>query len=170
MLPNPETISPSVQKSVLCPGENAFEVSGAYANQPTSGALPAPYNPTPPTKLKYSSSAAERRHPEAERIQPRKRHVARADHQRHEVIRESEKDRHRHEENHRGAVHREHAVENLRRNECAVRLHQLNAHDRPLRFRQSPGTAAHSRYKGCRVACDRPLLPTRANARRGTRS
>ena len=33
-------------------GENAFEVKGAYAHHPTSGALPAPYSPLPPRKLK----------------------------------------------------------------------------------------------------------------------
>jgi len=45
MLPMPEE---SVQKSVLCPTENVFAVSGAYLNQPTSGALPAPYSPSTP--------------------------------------------------------------------------------------------------------------------------
>ena len=42
MLPNPDTSRLRVQKSVLWPGENVRDVSGAYANQPTSGALPAP--------------------------------------------------------------------------------------------------------------------------------
>jgi hypothetical protein len=32
-----------------------LRASGAYAHHPTSGALPAPYNPLPPRKLKYSS-------------------------------------------------------------------------------------------------------------------
>ena len=56
MLPMPETRSDSVQKSVLCPRENVCEVSGAYANHPTSGALPAPYKPLAPSKLKYRRS------------------------------------------------------------------------------------------------------------------
>jgi hypothetical protein len=42
ILPIPDDRSESVQKSVLCPTENVFAVNGAYANHPTSGALPAP--------------------------------------------------------------------------------------------------------------------------------
>ena len=50
--PIPDKNRDRVQKSVLCPWEKARDVSGAYANHPTSGALPAPYKPPPPTKLK----------------------------------------------------------------------------------------------------------------------
>src|ERR1700687_478302 len=44
-LPKPDTSRPSVQKSVLCPREKVVDVRGAYANHPTSGALPAPQRP-----------------------------------------------------------------------------------------------------------------------------
>src|ERR1700680_4239599 len=52
LLHKPETSRARVQKSVLWPTENVREVNGAYANHPTSGALPAPYSPLAPTRLK----------------------------------------------------------------------------------------------------------------------
>ena len=73
---------------------------------------------------------AERCQPETERIQPRERHVARADHQWQQVVGEPEHDGHGHEKDHRGPMHGEHAVEDLRRHEVVVRNHELDAHDR----------------------------------------
>ena len=80
-------------------------------------------------EAEIKEKSAERRQPEAERVQPRERHVARADHQRYEVIGEPEHERHGHEEDHRGAMHREHPVEHLRRHEVGVRGNQLDPHD-----------------------------------------
>ncbi len=51
MEPKPLRIRASAQKSVLWPREKARSVSGAYANQPTSGEVPAPCSPVPPRKL-----------------------------------------------------------------------------------------------------------------------
>src|SRR5262245_45589914 len=56
---------------------------------------------------------SERREPETKGIQARKRHVARANHQRREVIGKTEKHGHGHEENHGCAMHGEHPVEHL---------------------------------------------------------
>ena len=83
-------------------------------------------------KTEVEEQPAERGHPEAEGIQARECHVARADHQRHQVVRESEHQRHGHEENHGRAVHGEHAVEDLGRDEIVVRTDELNPHDRRL--------------------------------------
>ncbi len=58
--------------------------------------------------------------PEAEGVQAREGHVARADHQRDKVIAEAEEDGHAHEEDHGGAVHGEELIEDLgaRRSGC----------------------------------------------------
>ena len=63
--------------------------------------------------------AAERRDPEAESVQSRKRHVARANHQRNKIVAEAEENRHADEEHHRGAVHGEQPIEDLRRDEVS---------------------------------------------------
>ena len=75
---------------------------------------------------------AESHQPEAEGVQPRKRHVPCADHQRHEVVGEPEHERHRDEEDHRRAVHGEQAVEHLGRDDRQPGRHQLDAHARGL--------------------------------------
>ena len=72
--------------------------------------------------------AAEGGDPEAEGVEARERHVARADHQRDKVIAEAEQNRHAHEEHHGGAVHGEELVEYLRRDEVIVGNGQLDAH------------------------------------------
>src|SRR5260370_16480775 len=56
-----------------------------------------------------------RRDPEAERIQPRKRHIARPNHQWDKVVAKAEQNRHADEENHRLAMHRKQSVDNLGR-------------------------------------------------------
>ena len=81
-------------------------------------------------EAEVQDDAAESAHPEAEGIEAREGHVARADHQRHKVIRKSEQQRHADEEDHRRAVHGEQLVEELRRNEVVVRDGQLDAHHR----------------------------------------
>ena len=80
-------------------------------------------------KAGVEEEAAEGRHPEAESVQARERHVARADHQRHEIVSETEKDRHGHEKYAGRAVQREQTVEGLRREKRGVRVRQLNAHE-----------------------------------------
>ncbi len=72
--------------------------------------------------------AAENLHPEAERIEPRKGHVARANHQRHHVRREPDQQRHHHQEDHRGAMHRKELVEDLRAKEVVIWHSELHAH------------------------------------------
>jgi hypothetical protein len=59
--------------------------------------------------------------------------MSRANHQWHEVVSKAEKHRYPYEENHGGAVHGEHAVEDLRRNKAIVWIHQLDAHDHGFR-------------------------------------
>ncbi len=80
-------------------------------------------------KTEIQEETAQRRHPEAERIEPGKRHIASADHERHQVVRESENQRHGNEKDHRRSMHGEHAVENLGRNKVVVRPDKLQAHD-----------------------------------------
>ena len=72
--------------------------------------------------------AAKGRDPEAEGIEPRKGHVARADHQRDKIVAKAEQNRHADKEHHRRAVHGEQLVEDLRRDEVIVGHGQLNAH------------------------------------------
>ena len=59
--------------------------------------------------------AAEQVEPVAQRVEPRERHVGRADLQRHEVVREPERERHEEQEHHDAAVHREQLVVRVRR-------------------------------------------------------
>ena len=74
-------------------------------------------------KAEIDEQAAEERRPEAERVEPRKGHVAGADHQRHEVIAQADQNRHADEEDHRRAVHREELVERVGRQERARACH-----------------------------------------------
>src|SRR5580704_14132049 len=57
--------------------------------------------------------AAECGHPETERVEAGKSDVANTQHQWDEIVGEANEDRHRDEENHRGAMHREEAIENF---------------------------------------------------------
>ena len=77
-------------------------------------------------------NAAERDEPEAKRVEARKRHVARADLQRHNVVGQAEEHRHRDEKNHRGPVHREQHVVGVRRQEGVVRHGELEADEHRL--------------------------------------
>jgi hypothetical protein len=75
---------------------------------------------------------AEGKEPVAHRVQAWERHVARADHERHEVVSEADQGRHHDEEDHRRAVHREELVERLRSDERVVRDRELQADDERL--------------------------------------
>jgi hypothetical protein len=70
------------------------------------------------------------REPKTQSVQPGKSHIPCANHQRNQVCAEAKQDGHRDEEDHGGAVHREQAVENLRRHEMIVWNHQLYPHHR----------------------------------------
>src|ERR1700752_3769561 len=67
----------------------------------------------PTQEAKVKKHSAERRQPETEGVEARKRHVSRANHQRDQVIRKPEQDGHGYEENHGRTVHGEHAIEHL---------------------------------------------------------
>ncbi len=75
---------------------------------------------------------AEREEPVAHRVQAREGHVARADHERHEVVGEADERRHHDEEDHRRAVHREDLVVGVGREEAPVRARELQAHEERL--------------------------------------
>ncbi len=70
--------------------------------------------------------------PVAEHVEARERDVARADHQRHEVVAERGGERHPHEEHHRGAVHGEELVVASGREHRAVGLRELEPHEERL--------------------------------------
>src|SRR5260370_4388425 len=72
-----------------------------------------------------------RRDPEAERIQPRKRHIARPNHQWDKVVAKAEQNRHADEENHRRAMHRKHSVEDLVRAKMMVWNGKLSPYHHP---------------------------------------
>ena len=71
--------------------------------------------------------AAERDQPEGQRVDARKRHVARADHQRDHVVAEPGPHRDDPQEDHRRPVHREDLVVLLGRQERVLRLGKLDA-------------------------------------------
>src|SRR6185295_12353294 len=52
-------------------------------------------------------------HPVPESIQAGKGHVARANHQRHEIVAEAGDQGHAHQEDHRGPMHGEETIENI---------------------------------------------------------
>ena len=79
-------------------------------------------------KTEVQEQAAEGRYPEAEGVEPRKRHIARAQHQRYQIVAKTEENRHADEEHHRRAVHREQAIEDLRRDQAVLWNRELNAH------------------------------------------
>ena len=70
---------------------------------------------------------AEQQQPERQRVEPRERHVARADHQRHEVVAEAGHHRHDEQEDHRRPVHREQLVVVLGGQQRVVRARRAAA-------------------------------------------
>ena len=70
--------------------------------------------------------------PEAEHVEARERDVARADHERHEVVAERGRERHAHEEHHRRAVHREELVVTSGAEDGAVGLRELEPDEQRL--------------------------------------
>ena len=72
--------------------------------------------------------AAEDEEPVGEGVQAREGHVAGADHQRHEVVREPGEDRDDDEEDHRRAVHRQDLVVGVPGQEVVARLRELRPH------------------------------------------
>ena len=75
---------------------------------------------------------AEQQQPVGQRVQPRERHVAGPDHQRHEVVAEARHHRHDEQEDHRRPVHRQQLVVVLARQQRVVRDPQLGAHQQRL--------------------------------------
>jgi hypothetical protein len=67
--------------------------------------------------------------PEAECVESREGHVPGSDHNGDQVIGESEHKRHGHKEDHRGAMHGEHLIEEVWRDEMITRGDKLNSHD-----------------------------------------
>ena len=65
-------------------------------------------------KAEVEKKAAEQEDPKAEGIQPRQCHIAGADHERRQIVRETKQKRHDDQENHRRTVHREDLVVGLR--------------------------------------------------------
>ena len=129
MLPKPETSSDRVQKSVLCPARKCLRGQGSVGEPSHVRSVAGPIESVAADKAEIEEQSAESRHPEAKSIETRKRHVARANHQGNQIVRESKHDRHDHEENHGRPMHREHPVEHLRRDEIVMRTNELDAHD-----------------------------------------
>ena len=74
--------------------------------------------------------AAEEEHPKSKGIEPGIRHVACSDHQWHQVVSKPKDPRHGHEKNHRGAVHGEKAVEDVRLQKFTTWKEELHPHQR----------------------------------------
>jgi hypothetical protein len=75
---------------------------------------------------------AEEVHPVRQRVEPRERHVARADLQRHDVVEEGGRQRHQRQEDHRQRVLREHLVVRVRADEVVLRHDELRADEQRL--------------------------------------
>ena len=80
-------------------------------------------------EAQHEHEAAEHEEPVREGVQPRERHVGRADHERHEVVREAGENRNADEEHHRRPVDRDELVVVIRADDVRVRLGQLQTHD-----------------------------------------
>ncbi|MDR8957485.1 hypothetical protein FEP76_06014 [Burkholderia multivorans] len=83
-------------------------------------------------KARVEEQPREQEHPVGERVQPRKRHVARAEHQRPQIVRETGQHGQRVQEDHRHAVHREQRVVLRGREQRRVRPRELDAHHERL--------------------------------------
>src|SRR5208337_3803074 len=101
------------------------------------GCISRAIEPASAEKAEVEKKSSESRQPETEGIQAWKGHVPSADHQRHQVVGKAEQHRYAYEENHGRAMHGEHAVEDLWRNNVVMWIHQLRAHDHGFR----PGDA-----------------------------
>src|SRR6202030_3450693 len=96
---------------------------------PNVGSSPRAVKPIAADEAEVKKQPCKSSHPKTEGVQSWKGHVPGANHQGNQICAETKKDRHDHEKNHRGAMHRHHAIENLGRNEMIVRNDQLYAHD-----------------------------------------
>jgi hypothetical protein len=80
-----------------------------------------------PQVTEIEEQATEDEQPVAESVQAREGHVARSNHQRHEIIAESGNDRHAHQKDHRRAVHGEKTIEYIGFKQGVTGDHQLQA-------------------------------------------
>ena len=110
----PLTISPRAQKSVPAPRAKVRSVKRGVG-KPADGGGPAG------GEAEIDEQAAEKRHPKAQRVEPRKGHVPRPDHQRDQVIPDADQDWHAHEKDHGRAVHREELIERVGPEEIVAR-------------------------------------------------
>src|SRR5260221_2847707 len=99
---------------------------GGVCPPPHVGCRSRPVKTASTKETEVKQKSTERREPETESIQARKRHVSRANHQRDQVIRKPEQDGHGDKENHGRALHGEHAVEYLRSDTIVMSTHQLH--------------------------------------------
>src|SRR5579884_1038005 len=76
--------------------------------------------------------AAEQHNPVAKSVQARESHIARAYHQRHDIVTKTNRHGHHEEEDHREAMHGEYLVIGLRVEDLAVRDRQLRANEQGL--------------------------------------
>ena len=97
-------------------------------------------------KGEVQNQSAKQEQPVAEGVQARKRHVTCTDLEWHDVVGKSQQDRHDHQEDHGGAVHREHRVVCRRVEECVARHRQLDTDEQRLE-----STDQHERGAGGEV-------------------
>ena len=127
--PMPSMMRPTVQKSVPAAREVAV---GERRARERRVAEPTTVGRAAERERRVEEEPAEREDPEAEHVEARERDVARADHQRDEVVAERGRDRHPEQEHHRGAVHREELVVTRRAEDRAVRLRELQPDEQRL--------------------------------------
>ena len=123
MVPRPPTARPRIHRSPPAPGEWIASVSGRIGGPAEVGGAARG------DEAGERDHRAEQEQPERQRVQPRERHVGRADLQRQHQVGEPEHDRGRVEQQHHRAVHGEQLVELLVGQELQPGQRQLGAHE-----------------------------------------
>jgi hypothetical protein len=101
-------------------GEKVTPELGAYMNQPPSAAATEE-----PRRVEHDATEQER--PERQRVETGERDVSSADLQRQQVVHERGAERHHHQEDHGGSVHRVHLVVEVGAEELALGGSELQA-------------------------------------------
>src|SRR5207237_5489853 len=113
--------------------------------------------------------ATKEKHPVTKRVQAGKRHIPRADHQWHEIINQSGDNRDADQKDHRGAVHRKEAIENIGWQYGVVRRDQLDAyhqHHEPGEEEKNQGGTDVHQAEFLVINSDNQVMQTRCEWKR----
>ena len=117
-------------------------------------------------KAEVEKNAAKQEDPEAEGVQPRQRHIAGADHQRRQIVRETKQQRHDDQENHRRPVHREDLVVRIRTQKRIAGPRELNPNQQRFDAAEAEEEERRDEVKNADASCDRQWRSIPASALR----